>query len=54
MILEIFFSKQISFTLYKSVIVLDNKNVDNNNNNNNNNNKLITQSEENSSDGDDD
>ena len=49
-----FFSKQISFTLYKSVIVLDNKNVDNNNNNNNNNNKLITQSEENSSDGDDD
>jgi len=47
-----FFSKQISFTLYKSVIVLDNKNVDNNNNNNNN--KLITQSEENSFDGDDD
>jgi hypothetical protein len=47
-----YISKQISFTLYKSIIVIvDNKN---NNENNNNNDKLITPSEENSFDVDDD
>ena len=52
-----YFSREISFTLFKSVIIVNNKNADdenNNDNNNNNNNKLITQSEENSFDAEDD